>query len=37
VYAVPVVKPDTVMGEDEAVPVMHPGVDVAKYPVIVAG
>jgi hypothetical protein len=34
VYAVPVVKPETVMGEDAAVPVMHPGVDVAKYPVI---
>lgn len=37
VYAVPVVSPLTVMGDDAAVPVTHPGVDVAVYPVIVAG
>jgi hypothetical protein len=37
VYAVPVVSPLMVMGDDAAVPVMQPGVDVAVYPVIVAG
>lgn len=37
VYAVPVVRPLTVMGEDALVPVIQPGVDVAVYPVIVAG
>lgn len=31
VYGVPVVKPDTVIGEAAAVPVKHPGVDVAVY------
>jgi hypothetical protein len=29
VYAVPVVKPETVIGEEAAVPVMQLGVDVA--------
>jgi hypothetical protein len=28
---VPVVSPDTVIGEEAAVPVTHPGVDVAVY------
>jgi hypothetical protein len=37
VYAVPVVNPDTVIGEDAPVLVIHPGVDVAKYPVTPAG
>jgi hypothetical protein len=37
VYAVPFVRPLTVMGDDAAVPVTHPGVDVAVYPVIPAG
>jgi hypothetical protein len=35
VYEVPVVNPETVMGEDAPVPVMLPGLDVAVYPVIV--
>ncbi len=30
-------KPDTVIGEDDPVAVMQPGVDLAMYPVIVAG
>jgi hypothetical protein len=34
VYAVPVAKPDTVIGEEAAVPVMQLGVEVAVYPVI---
>jgi hypothetical protein len=29
VYAVPFVKPETVIGEDDAVPVIDPGFDVA--------
>jgi hypothetical protein len=29
VYAVPLVRPDTVMGEDAADPVIPPGLDVA--------
>lgn len=33
----PVVRPLTVTGDDAPVPVMQPGVDVAVYPVIVAG
>ena len=37
VYAVQLVRPLTVMGEDAPVPVKQPGVDVAVYPVIVAG
>ena len=37
VYAVPLVKPDTVMGEDAPVPVKPPGLEVTVYPVIVAG
>ena len=36
-YAVQLVKPLTVTGEDALVPVMQPGVDVAVYPVITAG
>jgi len=34
---VPLVKPDTVMGDDDPVPVRPPGLDVTVYPVIVAG
>jgi hypothetical protein len=34
VYAVPVVKPLTVIGDDAPVPVIDPGVDVAVNPVI---
>lgn len=34
VYEVQFVSPDTVTGEEAAVPVMHPGVDVAMYPVM---
>jgi hypothetical protein len=34
VYAVPFVKPVIVIGLDEPVPVMFPGLDVAVYPVI---
>jgi hypothetical protein len=34
VYAVPLVKPLTVTGEDEPVPVMPPGDEVTVYPVI---
>ena len=34
VYDVPAVKPETVMGEDAAVPVNPPGLDVAVYPVM---
>ena len=37
VYEVPSVRPVTVTGDDEPVPVMQPGVDVAMYPVIPAG
>jgi hypothetical protein len=37
VYEVPFVRPLTVMGEDDPVPVIQPGVDVAVYPVIPAG
>jgi hypothetical protein len=37
VYAVPFVRPLTVIGDDAPVPVTQPGVDVAVYPVIVAG
>jgi hypothetical protein len=36
VYAVPPVKPLTVTGEEAAVPVRPPGLDVAVYPVIAA-
>jgi hypothetical protein len=32
---VPVVKPETVIGEEAPVPVIFPGVEVAVYPVIV--
>lgn len=35
VYAVPAVRPVTVIGEDEAVPVIPPGLDVAVYVVVV--
>jgi len=34
VYAVPAVKPDTVIGDVADVPVIPPGLDVAVYPVI---
>jgi hypothetical protein len=34
VYAVPLVKPLTVTGEDEPVPVMPPGDEVTVYPVM---
>jgi hypothetical protein len=37
VYAVPVVKPETVIGEDVPVPVRPPGLEVTVYPVITAG
>lgn len=37
VYDVPVVKPVTVKGDEAPVAVKQPGVDVAVYPVIVAG
>jgi hypothetical protein len=36
VYAVPLVNPVTVIGEDDPVPVIPPGLDVAVYPVIAA-
>lgn len=36
VYAVPLVRPVTVSGEEAPVFVMHPGVDVAVYPVMLA-
>jgi hypothetical protein len=34
VYAVPVVSPETVIGEEPPVPVSPPGLEVAVYPVI---
>jgi hypothetical protein len=34
VYAVPVVNPETVTGEDAPVPTRQPGVDIAEYEVI---
>jgi hypothetical protein len=34
VYAVPVVRPETVIGEEAPVPVILPGLDVTVYPVI---
>jgi hypothetical protein len=37
VYATPVVNPVTVIGEDEPVAVMPPGLEVTVYPVITAG
>jgi hypothetical protein len=37
VYAVPVVKPETVIGEDVPVPVRPPGLEVTVNPVIVVG
>jgi len=36
VYAVPIVNPETVIGEDAPVPVILPGLDVAVYVVIAA-
>jgi hypothetical protein len=37
VYATPVVSPVTVIGEDEPVAVMPPGLEVTVYPVIIGG
>ena len=37
VYAVPILKPETLNGEDAPVAVKQLGVEVAVYPVMVAG